>query len=78
LGGNTAITDKDGWTAMHWAAFHGSTEAAKELVKLDESSKLLSVKDRDGKTPLELAMSEKNDSVVAVFETALGETKKDK
>lgn len=76
LGANSAVVDKEGWTPLHWAAFHGSVEAAKELVK--KESKLLSIKDNDGHTPLEIAKKEKNDNVAAVYEEALGETKKDK
>lgn len=76
LGGNCAIVDKEGWTPLHWAAFHGSTEAATELVK--DQVKLLSLQDHDGQTPIELAKKEKNDSVAAIYEKALGETKKDK
>jgi hypothetical protein len=33
LGGDPAITDAEGWNCLHWAAFHGSIEAAKELAK---------------------------------------------
>lgn len=76
LGGNCAITDKDGWTPLHWAAYHGSVEAAKEFVKTE--SKLLNVKDREGNTPEELALKEKNEEVAAVYAEARGETKKDK
>ena len=76
MGGNCAMVDKEGWTPLHWAAFPGSVEAAKELVK--KEAKLLTVQDAEGQTPLELAKKEKNDNVAAVYEEALGETKKDK
>lgn len=76
LGGNCAIVDKEGWTPLHWAAFHGSVEAAKELVK-KESNKL-KILDKEGHTPLDMARKEKNDNVAAVYEEALGDTKKDK
>lgn len=76
LGGNCAIVDKEGWTPLHWAAFHGSVEAAKELVK--KEGNLLSVLDKEGNTPLDMAKKEKNDNVAAVYEEALGETKKSK
>lgn len=76
LGGNCAIVDKEGWTPLHWAAFHGSVEAAKELVK--KEANLLNVLDKEGFTPLEMAKKEKNDDVAAVYEQALGESKKSK
>eukprot|EP00339_Tiarina_fusa_P027004 CAMPEP_0116998804 /NCGR_PEP_ID=MMETSP0472-20121206/1749_1 /TAXON_ID=693140 ORGANISM="Tiarina fusus, Strain LIS" /NCGR_SAMPLE_ID=MMETSP0472 /ASSEMBLY_ACC=CAM_ASM_000603 /LENGTH=340 /DNA_ID=CAMNT_0004698069 /DNA_START=202 /DNA_END=1224 /DNA_ORIENTATION=- len=60
LGGNPAITDVEGWNALHWAAFHGSVDAAKELVK---DASLLSVKDKEGKLPLDMAKAEGNDDV---------------
>ena len=76
LGAIAAIVDKDGWTPLHWAAFHGSADAAKELVK--KESKLLTVQDNEGMTPIELAKKEKNDAIAAIYDKALGETKKDK
>lgn len=75
LGANPAITDKEGWTALHWAAFHGSVAAARELAS---ETKLLAVKDKDGNTPLETARKENNTAVADVFEAALGESKKTK
>jgi len=60
LGGNPAILDAEGWNALHWAAFHGSVDAARELVK---DSALMSVKDKEGKVPLDMARSERNDEV---------------
>lgn len=75
LGGNPAIVDKEGWTALHWAAFHGNVEAAKELSK---ETKLLSVLDKEGHTPIETARKEGNEQVAKVLEEALGESKKSK
>ena len=66
LGGNPALTDADGWNALHWAAFHGSLDAAKELVK---DTSLMTVKDKEGKVPLDLAIGEKNDEVAKFLET---------
>lgn len=65
LGGNPAITDNEGWNGMHWAAFHGSVEAAK--LYNDEFSSLSNVKDKEGKKPLDLAEAEGNVSVVEVL-----------
>mmetsp|Transcript_21034 Transcript_21034/g.27649 ORF Transcript_21034/g.27649 Transcript_21034/m.27649 type:complete len:344 (-) Transcript_21034:172-1203(-) len=65
LGGNPAIVDVEGWNAMHWAAFHGSAEAAKVL---RDEGKLYQVKDKEGKTAIEFARAEKNDDVVKILE----------
>jgi hypothetical protein len=75
LGGNPAVVDKEGWNALHWAAFHGSVEAAKELRK---ETKLLTVKDKEGQTPVDSARKEGNNEVADIFEQALGDTKKSK
>ena len=65
LGGNPAIVDVEGWNALHWAAFHGSIDAAKELVKDVE---LLAVKDKEGKLPLDMAKAEGNEEVAKFLE----------
>jgi hypothetical protein len=75
LGGNPAVVDKEGWNALHWAAFHGSVEAANEL---KTETKLLTVKDKEGQTPVESARKEGNNEVADIFEQALGDTKKSK
>jgi ankyrin repeat protein len=67
LGAKADITDNDGWTAMHWAAFHGSASAA-ELLLHATKGVLLSVKDKEGKTPIDLARDEKNDVIVTMLE----------
>jgi len=65
IGGNPAITDNEGWNAMHWAAFHGSVEAAKLYV--DEFNNLSNVKDKEGKKALDLAEAEGNEDVAKVL-----------
>jgi len=75
IGGDPKIIDGEGWNSLHWAAFHGSLEAAKELVK-DES--LISVKDKDGKVPLDMAKSEGNTDVATFLEAlSNAETRKE-
>jgi hypothetical protein len=74
LGGNPAIVDAEGWNALHWAAFHNSLDAAKELVS---NTALVSVKDKDGKLPVDLAKAEKNDEVAKFLEGEM-ESKKSK
>lgn len=65
LGGNPAIVDVEGWNAMHWAAFHGSAEAAKTLGK---EGGLWDVKDKEGKNALTHARAEGNDDVAKILE----------
>jgi hypothetical protein len=81
LGGNPAVTDVDGWNAMHWAGFHGSIEAA---TILGSEGKLWVVEDKEGKTPLVLATAEGNADVAKFLEeleaesTVSTEPKKDR
>lgn len=67
LGGNPAITDAEGWTSLHWAAFHGSLDAAKELSK---DTSLLTVKDKEGTVPSAMAKAEGNDEIAKFLEEA--------
>lgn len=75
MGANVALADKEGWTALHWAAFHGQVDAASELCN---ESKLLTVKDKEGNTPIETARKEGNVAVAEIYEKAQGESKKSK
>jgi hypothetical protein len=77
LGADAAMTDVEGWNCLHWAGFHGSTTAAKELAT---ETALLSVKDKEGNTPAETARKEGNVAVAEIFENAysVSDTKKDK
>ena len=75
LGADPALVDKEGWTACHWAGFHGNLEAAKELCTDIEQ---LSVKDKEGNTPIETARKEKNEEVAKLYQAALQDTKKSK
>ena len=69
LGGNPSIKDAEGWNSLHWAAFHGSIKAAKELYEYD--STLSEVKDNEGKLPLEIAQQEGNNDVAKYLEEAI-------
>jgi hypothetical protein len=66
LGGNPAIVDAEGWNALHWAAFHGSIDAARELAK---DTSLMIVKDKEGKVPLDMAKLEGNEDVAKFLES---------
>jgi len=75
LNADVTITDKDGWNCLHWAAFHNSLSAATEL---QNETALLSVTDKDGKTPAQTARGEGNDAVAEVLEKAAKDNKKSK
>lgn len=72
LGSDPTMLDVEGWNALHWAAFHGSAEAAKVLLDDFDGLKngLLTVKDKEGKTPLQHARAEGNEVVAKVIEEA--------
>ena len=56
LGCDAETTDDEGWTALHWAAFHGNLSGAACLAAAAPA--LLAMKDDDGKTALALAQEE--------------------
>lgn len=73
LGANVTVKDEEGWTALHWAAFHGSASGAKCLLEqFGTKSGIMDVKDKEGKTPMEHANAEGNKDVVAVLEKMAG------
>jgi hypothetical protein len=74
IGGDPFQVDVEGWNALHWAAFHGSLEAAKALE--EDLDKLALVKDKEGKTPLEHAKAEGNDAVAIFLEEDLSSAMK--
>ena len=75
LGGNPAAVDKEGWNALHWAAYHGSTAGATYLLSEDgyDGVKLglADAKDKEGKIPLDYAKSGGNTEVVTIIENAV-------
>lgn len=74
MGANPEKVDKEGWNALHWAAFHGSASAAKVLLSKDDydgiTLGLHKLNDKEGKTPYEHAKEEGNDDVAIVIEEA--------
>jgi hypothetical protein len=72
IGGDPFQVDVEGWNALHWAAFHGSLEAAKALE--EDVDKLALVKDKEGNTPLDHAKAEGNDDVAKFLEEFLSST----
>lgn len=74
LGADPSLVDKEGWNALHWAAFHGSAAAAKVLLDTDDfdvlAKGLHNVADKEGKTAITLAQDEGNDDVAKAIEEA--------
>ncbi|KAG7399506.1 hypothetical protein PHYBOEH_008741 [Phytophthora boehmeriae] len=71
-GADVLAVDGDGWTALHWSAFHGRPEAAEALLNSISAAKreqLLAVKASDGRTAVEVAKGEENGDVVEVLTT---------
>lgn len=69
-GADVTAVDGDGWTALHWSAFHGRPEAAETLLSScpsDKLAQLLSATASDGRTALEVAKGEENGDVVDVI-----------
>ena len=65
LGATASATDDEGWTALHWAAYHGNLSGATALCSYTASSggvtavkSLVSLQDLEGKTALDLAKEE--------------------
>lgn len=74
MGANPEKVDKEGWNALHWAAFHGSADAAKVLLATDDydgiTLGLHKLTDKEGKTAFDHAKEEGNDDVAKVIEEA--------
>ncbi|RLN37066.1 hypothetical protein BBO99_00002249 [Phytophthora kernoviae] len=71
-GADVLAVDGDGWTALHWSAFHGRPEAAEALlnnISFARREKLLAVKASDGRTAIEVAKGEENGDVVEILAT---------
>jgi len=58
---------RQGRTPLHWAAFHGYTEAVKILLEVRNSKVDVAVKDKDGKTALELASKEGHEEIIELL-----------
>jgi len=73
MGAIASVTDKEGWNALHWAAFHGSAGGAMTLMDVYDGMKLglHLVKDLEGMTPLDHAVKEKNDDVASFLKSKI-------
>jgi len=71
LGADASIRDQEGWTALHWSAFHGCAEAADFVLSASgfngSADGLIDVKCKEGKTALEHAEAEKNKDVSMII-----------
>lgn len=69
-GADVTAVDADGWTALHWSAFHGRPEAAQTLLECCPPGALLDLlttKAGDGRTAKEVARGEDNNDVEQVI-----------
>ena len=65
-GADTQLADAEGWTAFHWACFHGQPAMVRWL--LEQDAELFEVEDKKGKTGIALAKEEGNKDVVRACE----------
>lgn len=71
------LTDNDGWNVLHWCAYHNSPESAKVILATISKAKLkllCSQASEDGKSPLEVAQEQKNDTMVTILESFTDQT----
>lgn len=71
LGADPHLTDEEGWTAMHWSAFHGCAEAAEFILSPDgfdgHQIGMHEKTDKEGMTATDHAEKENNEDVVEVI-----------
>ncbi|GMI12320.1 hypothetical protein TrVE_jg7502 [Triparma verrucosa] len=63
LGADVEVKDEEGWTALHWCAYHGNATAVKVLKETCGIEGVEGVKDKEGKTVRDLCVEEKNEDV---------------
>jgi len=68
LGADCSSTDVEGWTALHWAAFHGNPPAATSLCEHFDITEMLDKNDKEGKSVKMLCQEENNMDVWKAIE----------
>ncbi|TYZ62054.1 hypothetical protein PybrP1_012847 [[Pythium] brassicae (nom. inval.)] len=69
-GADVAAVDGDGWTALHWCAFHGRPEAAATVLETAPAHKVaeaLEIRALDNRLAVEVARAEGHIAVEAVI-----------
>uniref|UniRef100_K3X3L4 Uncharacterized protein n=1 Tax=Globisporangium ultimum (strain ATCC 200006 / CBS 805.95 / DAOM BR144) TaxID=431595 RepID=K3X3L4_GLOUD len=69
-GADVTAVDGDGWSALHWSAYHGRPEAAETLLEACQPAlvaELLQIKASDGRTAKEIAKEENHSDVVDII-----------
>lgn len=66
------LQDNDGWTALHWAAYHSNCGFIDSILEsVDDKQKLLDIKDNNGKTALDIAKEKNMQQVLDTFKIVL-------
>ena len=76
---NLNATDRRGWTALHYVAVPlemGTLDNDELVFVLGKAGAKLDVRNSDGKTPLDLALTNCAPRVAAMLQTLMGEDKK--
>lgn len=70
---NPFLKDKDGWTALHWAAYHNNASSVDAILESvpEKKKDLLNIKGKDGLTAEEVAKKENNIQVIETIKTSL-------
>ncbi|GMH57546.1 hypothetical protein TrLO_g15228 [Triparma laevis f. longispina] len=67
MGADIKVKDEEGWTALHWCAYHGNASAVEVLKETCGIDSVKDIKDKEGKTVQDLCVEEKNDDVWEVI-----------
>lgn len=74
LGASLDMQDDEGWNCLHWAAYHSNVGAVEKLIEVAGSKsvmRLLTVKNKAGMTPIDVAVKEKQDGFVSWVRTTV-------
>ena len=74
LGASLDMQDDEGWNCLHWAAYHSNVGAVEKLIEVAGSRsvmRLLTMKNKAGMTPIDVAVKEKQDGFVSWVRTTV-------